>query len=97
VGTAPTVTAETTPTVEPPAPGPVVTAVLADLESMGDLRGRRALAAAALAMGRILDHPNLATTQPSAAKQLDSLMTSLHKRAAPQRGRLAAVQTKSRA
>jgi hypothetical protein len=76
-------------------PGPCVAAVLADIESMGDLRGRRALAAAAVQMARILDHPGAVTTQPSAAKQLDSLMTSLHKSAAPQRARLQAVQKMS--
>jgi hypothetical protein len=81
--------ADGTPTV---AVGPVVAAVQADLASMGDLTGYQALAAAAVAMARILDSKGCVTTQPSAAKQLVSLLEVLHRRVAPKPGRLRAVQ-----
>jgi hypothetical protein len=81
-----------TPTVADAA-GLVVAAVQADLAALGDLTGFQALAAGAVAMGRILDNPRWVTTQPSAAKQLASLMAVLHRAAGPQRrGRLAVVQ-----
>ena len=84
------------PPVEAPtvaeAAGPVVAAVQADIAALGDLTGYRALAAAAVAMGRILDDPRQVTTQPSAAKQLASLLEVLRRAAAPRRGRLAVVQ-----
>jgi hypothetical protein len=78
-----------------PAAGPVVLAVTADLASLGDLTGWRALAAGALAMARILDDPRQVTTQPSAVRQLMSLMGVLRREAAPRPGRLAAVQALS--
>jgi hypothetical protein len=72
--------------------GPLVAAVRAELAALGDLTGRPGLAAAAVAMARILDHPGAVTTQPEAARQLMSLLDVLHREAAPKRGRLAAVQ-----
>ena len=83
--------ADETPTVAEAA-GPVVAAVRADIAALGDLTGYRALAAAAVAMGRILDDPRQVTTQPSAAKQLASLLAVLHRQATPRPGRLALVQ-----
>lgn len=79
-------------TVPNGTPGPVVAAVLADLKGLGDLAGWQALAAGAIAMARILDDHRLASTQPAAVKQLQSVMSMLHREAAPRRGRLAAVQ-----
>jgi hypothetical protein len=81
-----------TPNESPPAPGPVVAAVQADLETFGDLTGCRALAAGAVAMARILDDPRQVTTQPSAAKQLASLLDTLRRSVAPRPGRLQLVQ-----
>ena len=74
------------------SPGPVVAAVRAELDALGDLTGWQGVAAAAVAMARILDHPNLATTQPSAAKVLASLLWTLRQNAVPRRGRLAVVE-----
>ena len=70
----------------------MVAAVQADIAALGDLTGYRTLAAAAVAMGRILDDPRQVTTQPSAAKQLASLLAVLQRQAAPRTGRLALVQ-----
>ena len=84
------------PPVEAPtvaeAAGPVVAAVRADIAALGDLTGYRSLAAGAVAMARILDDPRQVTTQPSAAKQLTSLLEVLRREAAPRPGRLRAVQ-----
>jgi hypothetical protein len=85
-------TAEATSTAAAETVGPVVAAVRAELATLGSLVGRQGLAAAAVAMARILDHPGLGTTQPAAARQLASLLDVLHREAAPQRGRLAVVQ-----
>jgi hypothetical protein len=85
------VPADVTPTVAEAA-GRVVAAVEADLAALGDLTRYRALAAAAVAMGRILDDPRQVTTQPSAAKQLTSLLEVLRREAPPRPGRLRAVQ-----
>ena len=74
------------------APGRVVAAVQADLETFGDLTGNQALAAGALAMARILDDPRQVTTQPSAVRQLVSLLEVLRRSVAPRPGRLAVVQ-----
>jgi hypothetical protein len=73
-------------------PGGVELAVQDELDGLGVNLGGRALAAAALAMARILDDRRLATTQPSAARQLERLMAVLRREAAPRRGRLQVVQ-----
>jgi hypothetical protein len=78
------------------AVGPVVAAVRRDLDGLGDLTGWQYLAAAAIQMGRILDSGGNVPTQPAAAEQLASLMDTLHREAAPRRGRLAAVQAMSK-
>lgn len=76
-----------------PVAGPVVAAVQADIAGLGDLAaGYRALAAAAVAMARILDSDGNVPTMPAAAKQLASLLDTLRREAAPRRGRLASVQ-----
>jgi hypothetical protein len=85
------VPADETPTVAEAA-GPVVAAVQADLATLGDLTGYRALAAAAVAMARILDSDGNVPTMPAAAKQLASLLDTLRRAAAPRPGRLALVQ-----
>jgi hypothetical protein len=81
---------------EPVAAGPVVAAVEADIGGLGELRGYRALAAAAVAMARILDSDGHVPTMPAAAKQLASLLDTLHREAGPRRGRLAVVQEMSK-
>jgi hypothetical protein len=83
------------PTDANATPGPVVAAVQAELDGLGDLTGSQGLAAAAIAMARILDSDGNIPTWPSAARQLSSLLDTLHKSAAPKRGRLAAVQKMS--
>jgi hypothetical protein len=75
--------------------GAVVAALRADLAGFGDLAGWGWLAEGALAMARILDDPRHVPTQPSAAKQLASLLDTLHHEAVPRRGRLHAVQQMS--
>jgi hypothetical protein len=66
-----------------------------DLDGLGDLTGWQYLAEGAIAMARILDSDGNIPTMPAAAKQLASLMATLHKEAAPKRGRLSAVQKMS--
>jgi hypothetical protein len=90
-GLTPVPAADGTPTVAD-APGPVQAAVRADLASLGDLTGNQALAAAALAMSRILDDPRQVTTQPSAVRQLMALLAALRREVAPKPGRLRVVQ-----
>jgi hypothetical protein len=73
-------------------PGPCVRAVRAELDGLGDLTGWQGLAAAAVAMARILDHPGAVTTQPAACRQLMSLMETLHKVADVPRRRLKSIE-----
>jgi hypothetical protein len=75
--------------------GPVVAAVRRDLDRLGDLTGWEYLAAAAVPMARILDSGENVPTWPAAAKQLASLMDTLHKEATPKYGRLAEIQAMS--
>jgi hypothetical protein len=77
-------------------PGPVVAAVLAEVDLLGVLASRPALCACAVAMAAILDNPGAITSQPSACRQLTSIMDELHRVAAPRRGRLAAVEAMSK-
>jgi hypothetical protein len=84
-----------TPTVAETQAGPVVAAVQADLAALGDVTGYQGLAAAAIAMARILDSGGNVPTWPSAAKQLASLLAVLHRQAGPRPGRLQLVQQMS--
>ncbi len=79
-----------------PQSGPVVAAVRRDLDGLGDLTGWEYLAASAVAMARILDSDGNIPTWPAAAKQLMSVMDTLHREAAPKQGTLAAIQAMSR-
>ena len=74
------------------SPGPCVLAVRATLALMrlGDLWAVEA--AAAEAMARILDDHRLATTAPSACRQLGAIMDKLHQVADVPRPRLKAIQ-----
>jgi hypothetical protein len=65
-------------------------------EIAGLAEGRPGLAAAALAMARIMDNPKAVSSQPSAAKVLASLLDKLRSASAQnRRGRLAVVRTMS--
>jgi hypothetical protein len=72
-------------------PGPAERATTLELESLPASQSHLALGQAALAMSRILDDHRLATTQPSAARQLSSLMLTLRRASAAPRGRLAVI------
>jgi hypothetical protein len=72
-------------------PGPCEAATAAELESLPAAASHQALAAAALCMARILDNRLWVTTQPSACRQLSSLMLTLRKASAAPRGRLAVI------
>jgi len=74
----------------------VVAAVHTELATLGDLTGHQALAAAAVALARILDSGQNVPTWPAAVKQLAALMATLHREAEPRRGRLQAVQVMSK-
>jgi hypothetical protein len=68
-----------------------VAAVRADIAGLGELRGYQWAAAAAVAMARILDSGGNVPTWPSAAKQLASLLATLHQNAVPRRSRLGVI------
>jgi hypothetical protein len=71
----------------------LLAAVSAELEALGS-HPRPGLAAAALAMARVLDNPRAVSTQPAATKVLASLLDKLRLAAAPgRRGHLAIVRT----
>ena len=72
--------------------GPCVRAVRASIDRLGVRESEPALCAAAEAMAAILDDRLLATTQPSAAGKLLTIMVALRKAAEPRHGRLAAVE-----
>jgi hypothetical protein len=71
-------------------PGPCVRAVRAELDGLG-VSGYEGEQAAAICMAHILDNPGAVTTQPSACRQLMSLLERLHKVADVPRRRLEAV------
>ncbi|WP_375485111.1 hypothetical protein [uncultured Mycobacterium sp.] len=66
-------------------PGPVELAVQAELDNLPAPTDRPGVAAAALAMARLLDNPRAVGSQPSAAKVLAGLLRDL--RSASVRGR----------
>ena len=80
----------TAPTVVPLA-GRVELAVRAEIDAISGADSRPALAASAIAMGRILDDWRLTTTWPSAQRRLMAALDALHKASAPGAGRLATV------
>jgi hypothetical protein len=78
---------------EPSSPGPVELATEVELAGLVAAESQPALAAAALAMARVLDHPRAHSSKPAAAKQLVMVLDVLHKGAARRpRGGLAAVR-----
>jgi hypothetical protein len=84
------------PTVELQSadPGPVESAVEAELGGLASAELRPGLVQIALAMARILDNPRAPSAQPAAAKVLVSVMDTLHKGSAQgRRGNLAVVKS----
>lgn len=53
--------------------------MVAELVGLPAAESRRGLAALALAMGRLLDHPRALSSKPAAARQLARFMDNLHK------------------
>lgn len=71
-------------------PGPVQSGVKAEIAEVAE--SRPGLAAAALALARILDNPKAVSSQPAAARQLVAILGTLSKRT-QRRGKLAAVKS----
>jgi len=73
-------------------PGPVETAVEAELAGLAE--ARPGLAQVALALARIMDNPKAVSSQPPAAKVLIASLDKLHSSASQnRRGRLAVVKS----
>jgi hypothetical protein len=72
-------------------PGPCERATALELETLPAAQSHLALGQAALCMARILDNRLWVTTQPSACRQLSSLMGTIRKASAVPRGRLAVI------
>lgn len=77
---------------QPRTPSPVESGVLAELSGTV-VQARPGLAAAALAMARLLDNPRAVSQQPAAAKVLAALLEKLHSASGGRRGNLALVRT----
>lgn len=71
---------------EPRGPGQVELAVMAELEGLAAAAVQPALAAAAMALGRLLDHPRVLSPKPAAVKQLVMVLDVLRKASAQRRG-----------
>jgi hypothetical protein len=76
---------------KPVAAGAVETAVQRELESLSAAESRPGLCAGILAMARILDDARLATTQPSAARQLVQGLDRVRAASVTRGGKLAVV------
>jgi hypothetical protein len=72
-------------------PGPVELAVETELASLAQARERPGLAAAALALARLMDGPAV-TAKPAAAQRLVDILTTLSKGSSQRRQKLAAVK-----
>ena len=77
----------------PDEPGRVERQVAAEIEQLTDRvrKGYTGLIESALAMARIIDNTNLATTHPSAQRQLMVALDKLHSVSVGKKGGLAAV------
>jgi hypothetical protein len=71
--------------------GPVTAATLAELESLSASVSRPGLAAGIVAMAQLLDDKRLATTHPSAARQLAQGLDRMRNASHVAKGRLASV------
>lgn len=82
--------------VPAPALGEAELAVIAELATLTSAETRKAAAAGALAMARILDNPNAISQQPQAMARLMAVMDALRQGAGRRKGRLASVQAITR-
>jgi len=80
---------------EPAGPGPVERGVLDVLGRLSAAASYEDLVAQARALARTLDDRRLATTHPSANRQLTDVMERLRRSSEPRKGRLARVQAMS--
>jgi hypothetical protein len=79
-----------TPT--PSEPGPVESAVAAEIAELPQRQERPGLAQIALALARIMDNPRAVSSQPAAARQLVAILGTLSRRS-HRRGKLALVKS----
>jgi hypothetical protein len=80
--------------LQPTEPGPVASAVEAELGCLAEAQLRPSLAQAALAMARLLDNPKAVNQQPAPAKVLAALLDKFRSASAGgRRGGLALVRT----
>jgi len=78
---------------EPSGPGDAESAVQLELAGLSAAAEQPAVAAAAVAMARLLDHPRVSSPKPSAARQLTRILDELRKASArDRRGGLRAVR-----
>lgn len=75
--------------------GEVEKSVRAELAGLKSAESRPGLVAAAIAMAKVLDNRVAVSQHPSAARQLQSVLTDLHKGGAADRSRLAVVRKMS--
>jgi hypothetical protein len=75
--------------------GSVEASVQRELDSLSAAVSRPGLCAGILAMAKILDNPNLATTQPSAARQMNSGLQRIRDSSINRGGKLAVVASMS--
>jgi hypothetical protein len=69
------------PPVTPPScPGPVESGVESEIVELPQAQERPGLAAVALALGRLMDHPTALTAKAQAARQLADILATLSKR-----------------
>jgi hypothetical protein len=82
--------------LQPCGPGPVESAVEAEISGLAQAELRPALAAIAAAMARLVDSP-ASTPKPQAARVLASVLETLHRGSAQgRRGKLAVVKSMTR-
>lgn len=85
---------DTPDTPETCGPGPVESAVKAEISRLSQAEARPGLAQAALALARIMDNPKAVNQQPAAAAKLADILDKLRAAAAQgRRGNLALVRT----
>jgi hypothetical protein len=80
------------PELQPAGPGPVELATQAELAGLSQAELQPGLAAVALALGRVMDHPRAQSSKPAAARQLVRVLDELHKGPQPRGSRLSLVK-----
>jgi hypothetical protein len=76
-------------------PGPVEAKVRAEIDTLSAAAKHPGMVEAALAMARLLDKPQLATTHPSAQRQLVATLDKLWTASVGRKGKLASVAAMS--